>query len=146
VFVKNNPGIHFRGVCNSLGLSVGVVQYRLGVLEQAGLVTAYSDGQNKRYFETKVYTAAEVTLISFLRHETTAKILWILAENSVVLHRDIAQSIGLSSQALTWQMNQLKKIGLINAEREGVNVKYSLNEATANALRHLINSNDGSKM
>ena len=133
-FVKNNPGVHFRGVCDGLGLSVGVVQYHLSVLEQAGLITVHFDGQNKRYFEAKTYTAAEVTLISLLRHETAAKILTLIAQNGAVLHRDIAQSLGISSQALTWQMNQLKKTGLINAEKEGVNVKYSLNGAVSEKI------------
>jgi predicted transcriptional regulator len=53
-YVKANPGIHFRGLCNGLSLSVGVVQYHIGVLEHAGLLTAYKDGQNKRYFESKI--------------------------------------------------------------------------------------------
>jgi predicted transcriptional regulator len=137
-FVKNNPGVHFRGICDGLVLSVGVVQYHLGVLEQAGLVTVYVDGQNKRYFETKTYNASEVTLISLLRHETTAKILTILSQNGAVLHRDIAQNLGVTSQALTWQMNQLKKTGLINAEKEGVNVKYSLSEKNATAIKLIL--------
>ena len=145
-FIRNNPGIHFRGICDGLSLSVGVVQYHLAVLEQAGLVTVYFDRQNKRYFEPNTYTASEATLISLLRHETTAKILTILSQNGAVLHRDIAQSVGVTSQALTWQMNQLKKTGLINAEKEGLNVKYSLNEANTTALKLLIDGSSGSRM
>ena len=60
-FVKNNPGIHFRGVCSNMDLPVGVVQYHLGVLEQAGLVRIHDDGQLKRYFESKIYTAKRLT-------------------------------------------------------------------------------------
>ena len=50
-FVKSDPGVHFRGICDGLGLSVGVVQYHLSLLERAGFITGYSDDQNKRYFE-----------------------------------------------------------------------------------------------
>jgi predicted transcriptional regulator len=49
-FIKTNPGVHSRGICCDLGLSVGVVQYHLNVLENTDIVTSYSDGQNKRYF------------------------------------------------------------------------------------------------
>jgi predicted transcriptional regulator len=138
-YIKNNPGVHFRGICDALGLSVGVVQYHLSVLERAGLITACADGQNKRYFENNVYTKTDMQLISLMRHGTTAKILTLLAQEGSALHRDIASCLGISSQALTWQMNQLKKTGLVNAEKTGVNVSYSLNDA--NACKLIINLN-----
>jgi len=129
-FIQSNPGVHFRGICGSLGLSVGVVQYHLAVLEKAGYITTYSDGQNKRYFEQNAYTQAEMKLISLARHETSGKILTILAQNGSALHKDIARGLGISSQALSWQINQLEKAGLINAEKTGINVAYSLNNPT----------------
>jgi len=136
-FIKSNSGVHFRGICDSLGLSVGVVQYHLSVLERAGFITGYAYGQNKRYFEASVFTNTDMKLISLVRHETTAKILTTLSQNSSAIHKDIARSLGVSSQALTWQMNQLKKTGLINAEKKGINVKYRLNDA--NAIKRILN-------
>ncbi|MGD6810306.1 MAG: winged helix-turn-helix transcriptional regulator [Candidatus Bathyarchaeia archaeon] len=130
-YIKDNPGVHFRGICENLDLSVGVVQYHLYVLEQNGYITSVVDGQNKRYFQENSYTQQEMALISLTRHQTTAQILNILSQKSSMLHRDIAASLGVSSQALTWQMNQLKKAGLINAEKESVNVKYTLNDVNS---------------
>jgi predicted transcriptional regulator len=137
-FVKSNPGVHFRGICDGLGLSVGVVQYHLNVLEHAGMITSYLDGQNKRYFESNVFSQSDMQLISTVRHETTGKILAILNEKPSALHRDLACTLGISSQAVTWQMNQLKKSGLINAETTGIHVKYSLsNQETINRALYL---------
>jgi predicted transcriptional regulator len=143
-FVRDNPGVHFRGICEVLGLSVGVVQYHLGVLEQAGLVSSYADGQNRRYFERN-FAASDVALTSLLRHETPAKILTALTRDDGVLHRDLVRSLGVSSQALTWQMNQLKKAQLVTAEKAGVNVKYGLNPASANAVKLALNLIGGSR-
>jgi predicted transcriptional regulator len=128
-FIQTHPGVHFRGICGSLGLSVGVVQYHLAVLEKAGYITVYGDGQNQRYFKKNAYTQSEMKLISLARHETAGKILTVLAQSGSALHKDIAHSLGISSQALSWQINQLEKAGLINAEKTGINVKYSLNNA-----------------
>jgi predicted transcriptional regulator len=137
-YIKDNPGVHFRGICDSLDLSVGVVQYHLSVLEHAGLIASYTDGQNKRYFEDNEFAEAEMQVISLMKHETTAKILTILGQNGEVFHKDIASCLGVSSQALSWQMNQLKKTGLIDSEKIGINVKYSLNDAnTINLIRNL---------
>jgi hypothetical protein len=41
-------------------------------------------------------------------------------------------------------MNQLKKAGLVTAEKAGVNVKYSLNDA--NAVRNILNLTSGSQI
>jgi predicted transcriptional regulator len=77
-------------------------------------------------------------LTCLMRHGTAAQILLILAQNGPTLHRDIASSLNISSQALTWQMNQLKTAGLISAEKIGVNVLYSFaNPDTAQAIFNL---------
>jgi predicted transcriptional regulator len=143
-FVKSTPGVHFRGICDNLGLSVGVVQYHLSVLERAGFITSYRDGQNKRYFEASVFSQTDMKLIALVRHETISKILIILSQNLSALHRDIASSLDISSQALTWQMNQLKKTALVNAEKTGINVKYNLIDA--NAIKLVLNLAGNSKM
>lgn len=143
-YIKSNLGVHFRGICEGLGLSVGVVQYHLNVLEHAGKITAHSDGQNKRYFDRGAFTTTDMQLISLMRHGTAAKILTILAQSSSVLHRDLASRVDISSQALTWQMNQLKETGLINAEKTGVNVRYSLLDATV--CKRIINLNEQFKI
>ncbi len=129
-YIKSNPAVHFRGICGGLDLAVGVVQYHLNVLEHRSRITAYTDGQNKRYFEYGAFTTTDMQLISLMRHGTTAKILTILAQSTSILHRDLANSLGISFQALTWQMNQLKEIGLINSEKTSVNVRYNLTQAT----------------
>jgi predicted transcriptional regulator len=72
-FITNNPGINFRGICNSLTLPIGVVQYHLAVLMKGGLVSNRRDGRNKRYFESKKFSSIEMKIISVLRHETAGK-------------------------------------------------------------------------
>jgi len=137
-FVKNNPGIHFRGICNGLGLSIGIVQYHLDLLTSAGLLLAYNDGRCKRFFEPKIFTETDIKTISLLRHNTTRKILTDLLQSGSVFHKDLARRLGISSQALTWQMNRLRKTGLIEAVKEGMSVKYLLNEENAMLLKQYL--------
>lgn len=86
--VKNNPGIHFRGICDSLDLSIGVVQYHLDVLTHARLLSVFKDGQWKRYFESDAYATTDMKIIALLRHNTTRKILTVLSQNSSILHKN----------------------------------------------------------
>jgi len=137
-FVKKNPGIHFRGICNGLGLSIGVVQYHLDLLTSAGLLSVCNDGRCKRFFGSKIFTETDMKTISLLRHDTTRKILTDLLQSDSVFHRDLARMLGITSQALTWQMNRLRKAGLVEAVKEGMSVKYLLNEENAILLRQYL--------
>ena len=134
-FVKNNPGIHFRGICDNLGLSVGVVQYHLGLLTRAGLLLVHRDRQYKRYFEIKRFGETAMKMISILRHETVRRILVVLSERDSIFHKDLAVKLDISSQALTWQMNRLGKTGLVDAVKEGMKVKYLLNQENAMTVK-----------
>lgn len=129
--VKNSPGIHFRGICRELGLPIGVVQYHLGLLTGAGLLSSRRGRRYRRYFESKRFGEIEMKVISLLRHETAGKILAALLERGSILHKDLASKLDVSSQALSWQMNRLKKTGLVDAVNEGLKVRYLLDEENA---------------
>jgi len=127
-FIKENPGIHFRALSNYLSMPIGVLQYHLGLLVNGGLLSTYRDGRYRRYFESKRFSETEMKAISILRHETAGKILAALLKKPRTTHRDLATELGISSQALSWQMRCLEKVGFIKREAESVNVKYSLGE------------------
>jgi predicted transcriptional regulator len=137
-FITNNPGINFRGICNALTLPIGVVQYHLAVLMKGGLISNRRDGRNKRYFEYKKFSSIEKKIISVLRHETAAKILAILHEEESTPHGKLAQRLNTSSQALTWQMKQLRDEGLVTGQADGATVNYSLDEAHFDIIEHCI--------
>ncbi len=137
-FVKINPGTHFRNLCDYLGLPIGVVQYHLGLLTRAGLLSVRRDGRYRRYFENKRFAEVEMKVISILRHETAGKILAILMEKRAVFHKDLATQLKISSQALTWQINHLKKTGLIKSLTDGMRVKYFLNEESRTTVRRCL--------
>lgn len=137
-FIKSNPGIHFRCICKSLSMPIGVVQYHLSVLSNAGLLLVLRDGRYKRYFESKKFTRDEMKIISLLRHGTAGKILATLLEEQTMSHNSLASTLKISSQALTWQMNRLKEKGLINFAMEGMKVLYSLEKEGAAIIRRYI--------
>jgi len=136
--ITNNPGINFRGICNSLALPIGVVQYHLAVLMKGGLISNRRDGRNKRYFESKKFSSIEKKILSVLRHETAAKILSILHDDESASHGKLAQRLKISSQALTWHMKQLKEASLVTGRADGATIKYSLDETCLDAVKQCI--------
>jgi len=128
-FIQGNPGLHFRALSNYLRLPIGVLQYHLGLLVNGGLLSAYRVGRYKRYFESKKFTELEMKVISILRNGTSGKILVTLFKQPQMAHKDLAAELNISSQALSWQMNRLENMDVIQRSAEGLNVKYSLDEA-----------------
>jgi len=132
--IKNDPGIYFREICDRLGLSIGNVQYHLDLLVKKGLVAVKQDGRYKRYFETKKYSETEMQMISFLKHSTIKDIL-IALHSSPQTHKVLTNILGISSQALTWQMNRLKKTGFIYGIADNLTIQYFLTSEADNLVR-----------
>jgi predicted transcriptional regulator len=125
-FVTSNPGVHFRGICKSLGLPVGVAQYHLALLTNAGLLVSYRDRRYKRYLEAGRYSSEEVEVISAMRGGTAREILRALLEGQPTPHCELASTVEVTSQALTWQMKHLRASGLIEAKTDSRKVTYKI--------------------
>jgi DNA-binding transcriptional ArsR family regulator len=125
-YVTSNPGVHFRGICSGLGLPVGVAQYHLALLANAGLLTSYRDRRYKRYYEAGRYSREEVEVISAMRCGTAREILRALLEGQPTPHCELASTVEVTSQALTWQMKHLRGSGLIEAETDSRKVTYTI--------------------
>jgi len=138
-FIIANPGVQFRGICNQLGLSIGLAEFHLGVLKKAGLISFFRDGRYKRFFESKRFSNKEMEIISLLRHDTTRSILKTMLEGKKISHSELAFQLSITSQGLTWQMNRLKKSEVVRESKEGMKVIYRLEDAHALVLSEIIN-------
>lgn len=137
-YVENNPGVHFRGICDGLSLSVGMVQYHTTVLAGAGFLTVYSDGKMQRFFISRKYSNRKMQIISLLRHKTAGSILKIINRKQAVSHGELANELAISSQGLTWQMRNLKAEGVIQQTYNGLKVTYYLSKTDVPLIRESI--------
>jgi len=125
-FIKANPGVQFRGICNQLGLSIGLAQFHLGVLKKAGLISFFRDGRYKRFFQSNRFSNKEMKILSLLRHDTAKNILTTVLGRKSISHSELAHELSVTSQGLTWQMNRLEKEGIVQESKQGMKVIYSL--------------------
>jgi len=133
-YVSGSPGVHFRGICNGLGLSVGVVQYHLERLTSQGLLTSRRDRRYRRYFEARRFSEGEMEVISILRSETVRRAISIILESPRITHGSLASTLGISSQGLTWLMGRLKEEGAVGVESDCRYVRYTINEGYRETL------------
>ena len=136
-FIKDNPGVQFRGISSQLGLSIGLAQFHLGVLTKAGLISFIRDGKYKRFFESKRFSKKQMKIISLLRHNTASRIIRAILERKEVSHGELAHELSITSQGLTWQMNRLRKNHLIAESKTNKKLVYSIEYANAALLTEM---------
>ena len=76
-----------------------------------------------------------MTILAILRHETAQKILLILSHTPSIKHKNLASKLEISSQALTWQINRLKQLGLIELLEDGMTNRYFLSEENIKLIK-----------
>jgi DNA-binding transcriptional ArsR family regulator len=136
-YITANPGVNFRGICNTLGLSIGLAQFHLGVLTKAGLVSAIRDGKYKRFFTAKRFSKKQMRIIAVLRHKSEGSILKTLLEKTQVSHSELTNELSITSQGLTWNMNRLEKTHLITESKDGKRLLYSLDQGNVSLLTEM---------
>ncbi len=114
-FILTNPGVYLREISEDLGLSMGVVQYHTWVLTKNGEVEEYRSGRYRRFFGAAKYGEEKRMVISLLRQGTTGRILVALSGDQPLTHTRLAALLGVSSQALSWQMRRLIAMGIVEA-------------------------------
>jgi DNA-binding transcriptional ArsR family regulator len=144
-FINNNPGVQFRAICSGLGLSIGVVQFHLAQLQKSGLITSFRKGRYKRFFVAGRFSHKQTETIATLRLQTVKNILRVLLDRKRVSHHELAVRLSISSQGLTWQMNRLRETGLIQENRNGLNVTYTIGQASLPLVTQAITITENGK-
>ena len=136
-FIQNTPGVHLREISSVLGLSIGSTQYHLDKLLEGGLLEAEKDSKYKRFFQARRFSVFEKRLFSLFNRSTTGKIIKLLYGNREMNHQTLASSLGISSQAVTWQIKLLRENSVINSVKSKIGTKYYLTEETVRILEGL---------
>jgi predicted ArsR family transcriptional regulator len=114
-YIVTNPGVYLREIGEDLGLSMGTVQYHTWVLTKNGDVEDCRSGRYRRFFGARRYGEEERVVISLLRQGTTGRILTALSGSEPLTHTQLAGIVGISSQALSWQIRRLRETGIVEA-------------------------------
>jgi predicted transcriptional regulator len=138
-FITANPGAYLRELTEDLDLSIGVVQYHIWALTKAGEVEDCRIGRFRRFFRVGAYREIERKVVSLLRQETTGQILALLSNGRPLSHMKLANMLGISSQALSWQMARLRRGGFVETRHpaEVSGVEYVLTYESLQIVRGL---------
>ena len=134
--IKENQGIHLREICRKLDKKMGVIQYHIHVLEKANLIDSLKEGRYRRFFIHNDNGVDTKTIMCFLQRESSRKILeYLLLSEDKTSHGELADFLGISSQAITWHMKKLEAKGIISFEKCGKQKYYTLTQLFEDIIR-----------
>jgi len=135
-YIVANPGVYLRELADDLDFSMGVVQYHIWALSKDGRVEDCRTGRFRRFFGAGRYQEVERRVISLLKQGTAGRILVLLSKGELLTHANLARILGISSQALSWQIGRLRMMGVVqtSAFQGRTGKTYSLPERVSEAV------------
>lgn len=124
--VAANPGIHFRELLDRLDYAQGTVQYHLRDLRAEGLIEEADDGKFTRYYPAGEFDEIDRAVISALRREYARRIVAHLAADGPLTTSELAERLDRSPSTVSWHLSKLTEAELVETERDGRAVYYSL--------------------
>jgi predicted transcriptional regulator len=110
------PGIHFRGIMETVNRTNGVVQYHLRQMEHSREVFAVNYGHLKGYFSSSMrkLTKKELLALIAVRHPIRNVIIETLLESPQTLN-EVAAICGAEANKVLFHVQKLSEAGIINS-------------------------------
>ena len=125
-YIQENPAVHLRKISSDLSISIGSVQYHIDRLVEGGLIESERDSKYRRFFLAKKYSEFEKRLLSLMNRPTTSMIIKLICKKGEIQHQSLASSLGITSQAISWQVKLLKGQGIIISYEKMGETFYSM--------------------
>lgn len=127
-FIKASPGTCISEIANNMGLNRGTLRHHLKILEAENLVETHSDHGKVSYFQNNsTYEEKEKLIILALQNEMTRRIVSKILDEECNTNGDLARTTGVSKGTVTWYINQLKELDLIEENQIGRSTLYNIN-------------------
>ena len=112
--ISETPGIRYRELLRLTGLSNGVLEYHLRILEKTHKVKVdISDGKRGGYYSIDIL-ATESNIIGFVRNNVSRQIVTFILQHKLCTFGEILQHIKKAPSTLSWHLKRLSKAAIIS--------------------------------
>ena len=117
-FVDESPGIRYRELLRTTGLTNGVLSYHLNLLDNSGKIRVNRvNNRVTRYFSYDV-SLHETYVIGLLRQETSRKIIMYILEKGTCGFNDIIIHTRKVPSTISWHMARLKAANIVKVRKQ----------------------------
>ena len=124
-----HPGKYLRELQRELDMAMGALEYHLGNLENAGLVTVLQQ-EHKRFFPAEM-DRRDKRILSLLRQKLPRRALLVLLEKGPTTKGRLVEAVDVAASTLNYHLAHLVDVGLVTADRDGREAVYRLNDPGA---------------
>ncbi len=128
--IYDNPGIRYREILKLTGMSNGVLEYHLKILEGGYKIINVDRHKSKitRYYPLYFEPSEESEALCHIRNDTTLKrIILFILDHSLCTFNQIVQYTKKAPSTISWHLKKLKQSGMIMCIRYGKrNYKYKI--------------------
>ncbi|MCI0496897.1 MAG: winged helix-turn-helix transcriptional regulator [Thermoplasmata archaeon] len=112
-YIIANPGDHYNGIREALGINNGTLAYHIKVLEREHLIKSRMDGKFKRFYPYEsAIPRRKLTPIQRLLVER-------LAQDPGISQRKLARAVGESVQVVNYHVRNLEVSGVVEVRKMG---------------------------
>jgi uncharacterized repeat protein (TIGR01451 family) len=123
-YVIANPGDHFNSIKKALSLNNGTLAYHLHVLEREGLIKSKRWGKFTRFYPSGMKLPENGSRYSEIQKIIMTKI----GETPGISQKEIAAVMGVTKSTINYHINRLTELGVVDARRAGIKIRYFLVE------------------
>ena len=127
-FITKYPGLHNREISRKMDLSKSSLCYHLSFLKKRELILEKSDGIYTRYYPAKKFGIEEIKIFNLLRQDLPLKVIVYIETYPDITLIDIARFLKKDPRTIAYHIKKLKKIGLVETNRFGREVRYRTNK------------------
>ncbi len=123
--IENNPGIQFRQIMRTSGLSNGIVGHYIRKLEKNGIIKVVRGSRQTRFYSPKI-TEDESKVIKALRRQTPRDLLLALVKEDGLRFAQLVNKVGKSPSTVSLYLSQIVEDGLVEVKLFGLKKRYYL--------------------
>lgn len=125
--IRENPGIHVRGLIDLTGLENGVITHHLDKLEKQGRVNSRKYSRYKRYYSLDV-AEEEFEIIRNLRKPTKKKILFYIIVQGSPTFKEIVSKVNKSPATVSWNLSEMIRNNVIEKQKINSKIGYKISD------------------
>ncbi len=121
--IESNPGIHASELTREVDESWGTVQYHLGLLREADLVSTVEAGRERRFFPSDV-DPTKARLLAIMTQGRRAEIADFIRNHPGARQVDICQALAVSRKTFRSSVSPMIEEGLLEEQRSLQSNRY----------------------
>ncbi|MCK4757816.1 MAG: helix-turn-helix domain-containing protein [Thermoplasmata archaeon] len=127
-YIMSHPGSHYNAIKQELKVTNGTLSHHLRTLEMQGFVKSHRDGTYKRFYPMG---AKHPDNKGIRLSDLQLSIIDTLRQTMGMTQSEIAATLGMSQQSISYNLNILVRKDILRYERNGVRKHYFINEEAA---------------